>query len=1019
MQRAKPLLMGGQPVRLLHKEADGYITSDHRRAELGLSVYVQKDDPASAHGSSNTVWQVEKATPHKAFDGTACTWEGAVRIRHLATGRLLAVDNAAAGATGERSSEGNGGDAGGGGGGGAIGAAGGREGVSARTSIGGVPPLSLTPTRQSSGNSGRGSRVSIGGPGSARGMPPRKPSMGLVRQASRQSLPPALLARASDGALGGAGGGTPRGMGSPPPLEDEEPEVRRTVLRRGDDYSADTLFKLEPQYPQEGAIEIDKFLRIVHIVTGMWLHYDSAPPPAPPPPPPPPPPQPPPPQTDVPEGAEAPPPLKSIVSGEFLPGLAGSSAGSQAAASSPRGRKESLSALQKILKAGAAQAKDGHISTLAHDKESLQTILDDDQMGGRLEALGAGGRALVATRALHDEDVFGLQPVGQAQFDDLVYVNSCASIFRSFLEQFSGANGAAPPHRSQVDLGPITQVLGQMIVFVTISDNPNVHTREGLPHAARQLLLREQQILDLAMQCVNAPFKSTFNFESDLATPEARRNPANAALYSMAVLAQRLSRHTLRECVPNKTYAMRFVHQLQSQLSYGIFAANTLTEVFADNEALLETVDDDIVLMFVRLLREQARLARFVDFLIVLCQCKGKAVRINQWRVCRLLIVEAPELLLKLSLSRTAAGSAATPAKGKPPPQQVIVSGDVRYFPAFKGEASMELSRWLSVTTAENAAYFERTMALYAVLVRGRNLRNTPAVSRLLPYPLCVAIVTSPQLHATHLEVSTQFVGIVRDLYVDNEPNELMTRVKTVRIWANVQPAAQSGKLSSRLTTVLDIDWKRFNGLKAFVLEYVSRFFDQTATRIKENEMVLQQLQLLYYLIQGGFYTSDEVTEIRAPLLSLLDGRGDKVGLTPNEAPTDRYKQWKTLKCDTVVIMNCKSWLCRILQLLCTMRLDIRLSQLLARYDDEWRQGAWDKDEKDDDDDDDASEFAFARFGSFRPDKKCARALAHDLSRQLSSARPARAPPHATAATHASALRLARRPALHRLLRCL
>ena len=46
----------------------------------------------------------------------------------------------------------------------------------------------------------------------------------------------------------------------------------------------------------------------------------------------------------------------------------------------------------------------------------------------------------------------------------------------------------------------------------------------------------------------------------------------------------------------------------------------------------------------------QARLARFVNFLIVLCQCSGKSVRPNQWRVCRLLCEGSPELLLKLTL---------------------------------------------------------------------------------------------------------------------------------------------------------------------------------------------------------------------------------------------------------------------------------------------------------------------------------------------------------------------------------
>ena len=34
--------------------------------------------------------------------------------------------------------------------------------------------------------------------------------------------------------------------------------------------------------------------------------------------------------------------------------------------------------------------------------------------------------------------------------------------------------------------------------------------------------------------------------------------------------------------------AVRYVSTLQSQLSYGIMAAQTLTEIFADNEVLLE-----------------------------------------------------------------------------------------------------------------------------------------------------------------------------------------------------------------------------------------------------------------------------------------------------------------------------------------------------------------------------------------------------------------------------------------------
>ena len=221
----------------------------------------------------------------------------------------------------------------------------------------------------------------------------------------------------------------------------------------------------------------------------------------------------------------------------------------------------------------------------------------------------------------------------QESFDDVVYVNSCAMILHNFLGQFdySASTVAHLPQRSDVDLGPVTKVLTDMIIFVTVSDNPDPNTREGMPHPLRQLLLRDQQILELAIQCVIAPFKKVFSFD-DFRTERLRRKPEHVAVHGMAVLAQRLARHILRECTVNKTHAVRFVSTLQSQLSYGIMAAQTLTEVFSDNEELLEQVDDRTVQRFVNLLREQARLARFVNFLIVLCQCGGKAVRPHQWR---------------------------------------------------------------------------------------------------------------------------------------------------------------------------------------------------------------------------------------------------------------------------------------------------------------------------------------------------------------------------------------------------
>mgnify|MGYP003330838551 CR=1 FL=1 len=56
--------------------------------------------------------------------------------------------------------------------------------------------------------------------------------------------------------------------------------------------------------------------------------------------------------------------------------------------------------------------------------------------------------------------------------------------------------------------------------------------------------------------------------------------------------------------------------------------------------------------------------------------------------VCRLLVHDSPELLFKL---REQDGT-------------IFISGDPIYFPAFKGSGELEISNWLSVTTASNQA---------------------------------------------------------------------------------------------------------------------------------------------------------------------------------------------------------------------------------------------------------------------------------------------------------------------------
>ena len=82
--------------------------------------------------------------------------------------------------------------------------------------------------------------------------------------------------------------------------------------------------------------------------------------------------------------------------------------------------------LRKV--AGGGGSGMGSIGKALQGSAAKEQVLAADEKESTFAT--AGGRPLVATSNLHDEDVFGLQLVPQGAFDDVVYVNSCAMILQ-------------------------------------------------------------------------------------------------------------------------------------------------------------------------------------------------------------------------------------------------------------------------------------------------------------------------------------------------------------------------------------------------------------------------------------------------------------------------------------------------------------------------------------------------------------------------------------------------------------
>ena len=116
---------------------------------------------------------------------------------------------------------------------------------------------------------------------------------------------------------------------------------------------------------------------------------------------------------------------------------------------------------------------------------------------------------------------------------------------------------------------------------------------------------------------------------------------------------------------------------------------------------------------------------------------------------------------------------------------------------------------------------------------------------------------------------------------------------------------------------------RQFDDLRAFVRTFLDPYMKGAqgliGTEVEKNTMIFTLVRVLYHLVGGGFVPHDKLADLAKRMLVMLSGKKDKVG-TIGEKAGDRYKRKRMVKtkeqpaCDTVLIMECKLWLCYTLQ---------------------------------------------------------------------------------------------------------
>ena len=163
-----------------------------------------------------------------------------------------------------------------------------------------------------------------------------------------------------------------------------------------------------------------------------------------------------------------------------------------------------------------------------------------------------------------------------------------------------------------------------MIKFVSLSNNEDPMTREGLPRPEQQMLLCELLVMERLMDNTEELISQMKLLQDVRPTPAILR-----MITKLAKLCQRLLRLVLRKNAKTCKYAAdkkdrdgqsAFVVPLGEMMGYGILAAESLREIYVDNADLLDEVTSDTVEPILELIRKQGRKGRYIDFLMVLCE---------------------------------------------------------------------------------------------------------------------------------------------------------------------------------------------------------------------------------------------------------------------------------------------------------------------------------------------------------------------------------------------------------------
>lgn len=434
----------------------------------------------------------------------------------------------------------------------------------------------------------------------------------------------------------------------------------------------------------------------------------------------------------------------------------------------------------------------------------------------------------------------------------------------------------------------------------------------GTPERKRQKLLRQLRVVDILVGMLKVLFKPPEGFafvegfnKTGIDLEELPNFPKLKKICQTAydLLAVYLDGDSRK----NELYIAKYISFFQSQIGYDMHTPAMFMQLVADNQQILDRISAQQISSFVFWLKKTHDRS-FLDFLSLLCVCEESAIPQNQQLVWDYLSAESADLGILAQF------------------QMQGNSISARFKPK---------DAWLSLDKfSENKTHMQYLASQVRVMSRvcmGRNDRNIGLLSKAIPYDLVIRAIrdeTVPYM------LRSAFVDFVQNVFVNVKGNRrIFSNPSTTFLWD--QLVAQK-KVADETMSVSGAKLACYPDLRDFAVKYLSHNHVMSHEEEAQNAFTEQLFHLLSQLVNFGYYSSEDATQLVPLLIKLLDGHTD-VPSHNSHLNHDELKQWRaTLRITKTrknkAVVNAKYAGLLLLDILFNQRAVLRTAEFLFNF---------------------------------------------------------------------------------------